>query len=245
MGQPDDRSPGAWPILGILGCLTVSVGLCNIVAIFFRQYLGHKLTAICLLGGGTMVGISVHMIENSQLCDENISFFYFVSLIMMLLPAIFYFLFRDGVEIWVKRKKRISKSNFRKLTTGKKNYWWYESLHKEAKIGFLYYLNKAFTILFVSTFALTLFLGFKKEMSLILCPMNVLLYTLSAIMTAFSRIQDNLDFHGTPFVIFAKSNNGGIDSLVFDFFMVIFNFMPAYAVLLMTAEIWGIPLPTL
>ena len=116
---------------------------------------------------------------------------------------------------------------------------------KEINLGFLYHLNKAFTVLFVLTFALTFLTGLKKEMALLLCPLHIFVYMLSAVTTAFYRIQNNLDFHGTPFVIFARSSNGGVDSVIFDAVMIGMSFMPAYAVLLMTAEIWGISLPNL
>ena len=176
----------------------------------------------------------------------TVSTFYFFALIMMVLPAIFYFLFRDGIEMWTKRKKRTSKSKFRNSLKGKKNYWWYEALHQEVNLGFIYHLNKAFTILFVLTFALTLLTGLKKEMSLVLCPLHIFVYMLSAVTTVFYRIQNNLDFYGTPFVIFNRSRNGGIDSVIFDVIMVVMiSFIPTYVILLMTAEIWGISLPNL
>lgn len=239
------QSVGGWPLLAIVGCMVMGVGLFNIVAAFIHQYLGHKLTAICLLGGGTVVALSIFMTQHPELYDRNVSIFYFVSLLMLFLPAIFYAWFRSSVGTWLNRSKRISKSRFRKLTKGKKNYWWYETLHKEEDLGLLYYLNKAFTILYVLIFALTLLTGFIKVMSLILCPMNVILYVLTAFMVIFSRIQDNLDFHGKPFVVFAKSYNNGIDSVIFDIFMVLFVFAMAYVNMMLTGNIWGISLPHL
>jgi hypothetical protein len=239
------QSVGGWPLLAIVGCIVMGVGLFNIVAAFIHQYLGHKLTAICLLGGGTVVALSIFMTQHPELYDQNVSIFYFVSLFMLFLPAIFYAWFRSSVGTWLNRSKRISKSRFRKLTKGKKNYWWYETLHKEEDLGLLYYLNKAFTILYVLIFALTLLTGFIKVMSLILCPMNVILYVLTAFMVIFSRIQDNLDFHGKPFVVFAKSYNNGIDSVIFDIFMVLFVFAMAYVNMMLTGNIWGISLPHL
>ena len=239
------QSVGGWPLLAIVGCMVMGVGLFNIVAAFIHQYLGHKLTAICLLGGGTVVALSIFMTQHPELYDQNVSIFYFVSLFMLFLPAIFYAWFRSSVGTWLNRSKRISKSRFKKLTKGKKNYWWYETLHKEEDLGLLYYLNKAFTILYVLIFALTLLTGFIKVMSLILCPMNVILYVLTAFMVIFSRIQDNLDFHGKPFVVFAKSYNNGIDSVIFDIFMVLFVFAIAYVNMMLTGNIWGISLPHL
>ena len=146
-------------------------------------------------------------------------------------------------SIWT--GKRTLAINGKLLKKGKKNFWWYETLHKEEDLGLLYYLNKAFTILYVLIFALTLLTGFIKVMSLILCPMNVILYVLTAFMVIFSRIQDNLDFHGKPFVVFAKSYNNGVDSVIFDICMVLFVFAMAYVNMMLTGNIWGISLPHL
>ena len=199
----DGRDFSGFGILAFWAALTVSVGLANIFFSIALQYHGRKFSIICLSIGGFALALSFFMIKNPQFYDPTVPTFYFFALIMMVLPAIFYFLFRDSVETWTKRKKRISKSGFRNLLKGKKNYWWYEALH-------------------------------------------IFVYMLSAVTTAFYRIQDNLDFHGTPFVILGRSRNGGIDSVICDIIMVVMIcFMPAYVVLLMTAGIWGIALPNL
>lgn len=241
----ESQSVSGWFLLGMLACLVMGVGLFNIVAAFIHQYLGHMLTLFCLLGGGAVVGFSIFMTQNPQLYDVDVSMFYFVSLFMMLLPAFFYVWFRLSVGNWLNRSKKISRSRFKKLTNGKRNYWWYEALHKEENLGAIYFLNKSFTIIFVTLFLLTLFTGYIKEMSLILCPMNVILYVLTAFMVMFSKIQDNLDFHGKPFVLLAKSSNGGIDSVVFDIFIVLFVLGAAYANMILVGNIWGISLPKL
>ena len=241
----NERDFSGFGILAVLAALTVSVGLANIVFSLAFQYHGQKFSIITLSVGGSALAFSFFMIKNPQLYDPAVSIFCFASLIMMGLPAISYFLFRGSVEIWIKRKKRLRKSRYRNLLKGKKNYWWYEALHKEVNLGFIYHLNKIFTALFALTFELTLLLGLIKEMSLLLCIIHVSLYTLSAIMMAFSRIQENLDFHGTPIVIWRKSRNGGVDSIILDAMMVIMSFAPAYAVLVMTADIWGFSLSIL
>ena len=240
-----EQSAGGWPILAMVGCMVMGVGLFNIVAAFIHQYLGHKLTAICLLGGGSFVALSIFMTQNPELYDENVSLFYFASLGMMLLPVFFYGWFRLSVGTWLNRARRISNSRVKKLTKGKRNYWWYEALHREENLGALYYLNKIFTVLYVLTFALTLLTGLFKTMSLILCPMHIFLYLLTAVMVTFCRIQDNSEVHGKPFVLWAKSGNGGIDSVIFDIFMVLFVLAMAYVTVMLVGDIWGVSIPTL
>lgn len=164
---------------------------------------------------------------------------------MLLVPTTFYLLFRSGVEDWVMRTKHISKSRFKKLKTGKKNYWWFEALRKEENLGKIYHLNKTFTLLYTILFVLTLFIGFKKEMHLILCPMNLILYILTAYMYLFSKIQHNILHYGKPFILLARSPNNSFDSSFFDIIAIVIILAPAYIVLVMTADIWGISLPTL
>ena len=237
IGLPEEQPRGGWPVVGILGCLVAGVGFCNIAAAFFHRYLGHKLTASLLLIGGAMIAASVLISKDPQLYNEDIFGFYFFSLFMMPLPSIFYFMFRFSVETYVLRVKQVSKSNFRNLLKGRKNYWWYEALHKEGYLGKIYYLNKIFTLLYITTFALTLITGFVKEMIFILCPMNLALHTLSAVMTAFARAEANRDRHGSAVVLWAKDKNGGVDSVLFDIFMVLFAFMPAYIIILLMQNI--------
>ena len=233
----DTQSMAGWVVLAVLGCLTIGCGLFNMVGIRYFQYSGHKWTVGFLTFGGTVVLFSDFMIRNPNLYDENFLGFYFISLFMMVLPPIFYIFFRDGMETMIARTKHIRKSRLINRTKGMKNYWFYEALHKEVNLGFSYYLNKIFIILYVSLFILTLFTGFIKTMTFILCSMHILLSILSAIMIGFARIQENLDYHGTHLVIWANSRNGGVDSIFLDIFIVLFALAPAYIVIMLMQTI--------
>ena len=239
IGRPTgEREFSGFGILGFLAALAVSVGLANIFFTLIFQYHGRNFSIATLSAGGFALVLSIYMIKNPQLYDPNVSMFYCVSLVMMIIiPPIFYTLFRSAVEMWGIRKKRVIKSKYRNLLKGKKNYWWFEALHQEINLGFIYRLNKAFTVLFALTFALTLLTGLKKEMALLLCPMHVLFYAILAIMTIFSRTQENLDVHGTPIVIFARSRNGGVDCILGDFIMVAMSFLPAYLIIILAQNI--------
>ena len=236
----DESFLGGWPVLAFFGSFVMGVGLFNVVAAFLHQYLGHKLTAISLLSGGALVGFSIIMTENPHLYDENISSFYFISLLMMLMPAIFYLLFRFSVNEWLKRSKHISRTKIKKLIKEKKNFWWYETLHREVDLGLIYYLNKSFTIVYILLLILTLLTGFIKIMSPILCVMNIILYLLTDFIVIFWRVQDNLDYHKKPIVLFARSSNGGIDSIVLDIAVILFVIMMAYVNVVLVGDIWGI-----
>lgn len=238
-GLNGKQNVSAFPVLTVLGALLIGVGLANILIAFFFQYRARKVTAPCLLIGGTMIVISDFMINNPQLYNPDVSALYFVSLLFMLfLPPIFYFLFRSGVEDWVMRTKRVSKSRIRKLKTGKKNYWWFEALHKEENLGGIYLLNKFYTLLYISLFALTLLTGLIKEMYMILFPMNVLLYALTAYMNEFSRVQHNIEHYGKPFVFLARATNKSWDSSLLDLIGTAVILSPVYIIVMIMQNIW-------
>jgi len=56
-------APDEWTlILGCAGAFIIGIGLFNIVAAWIHQYLGHLLTAVCLIGGGVITVISMYLL---------------------------------------------------------------------------------------------------------------------------------------------------------------------------------------
>ena len=49
-------------MLGLAGAFVVGVGLFNLVAAWIHQYLGHLLTAACLLGGTGLTLFSMYLL---------------------------------------------------------------------------------------------------------------------------------------------------------------------------------------
>ena len=49
-------------MLGYVGTFIVGIGLFNIVAAWIHQYLGHLLTAVCLLGGTALTLFSMYLL---------------------------------------------------------------------------------------------------------------------------------------------------------------------------------------
>ena len=119
-------------------------------------------------------------------------------------------------------------------------------MHEEVNLGSIYYINKAFIVLWPFLFVLTLLTGYIKVMSLILTPLHILLYLLTGCMTAFFYVQDKLDLYGKPVVLFRrKPYSKRVDSSIFDIFMVGFIVTIGYVVLMMAGKIWGISFPHL
>lgn len=52
------HSDSYWMLLGLVGGLFLGVGLCNIVTIIIKQYLGHIVTLVCFAIGGLLMLIS-------------------------------------------------------------------------------------------------------------------------------------------------------------------------------------------
>ena len=217
-----DEPVGGWAILAILGCLVIGVGLFNIVAAIIRQYLGHLLTAICLGGGGLIVALSIFMIEHPHLYDIDISMYYFVTLVFLLVPLIVYFFFRLNDIEYLSGKLKRRERTLRKSMKGKKNFWWYQKIHEEFDIGPIYYLNRAFTLLYLSAAAVTLVLGFFKATIPIVCAINLLTYAATAILWVYASVMYNINSYKSPIVLLRRSSTQRIDSSVLDIFSVLF-----------------------
>jgi len=207
-------------LVGYIGSFMVGIGLFNLVAAFVHQYLGHKLTAICIGGGGLLVAVSLFAVFNPQILpsmDMDIFMHYILSLVWLPLLAGYYYLFRCGVTKLLESKK-IRRSMLNKLKKGAKNFWWYEALHAEYNLGVIYYLNKVFTIAFaVLSFSMVTF-GFIKFMLIPNMVLYVILCVLSSAMSVFASVQHNMDKYGKPFVLLENSGYGfrHADSVVHD-----------------------------
>ncbi len=241
-----DESLGeAFFLPAMVGCFVIGVGLFNIVAAFIHQYLGHVVTAVCFLGGGAIVAFSVLMLKNPHLYNNDVMFYYFISLFLLLFALILYPLFRVSVGYWLKNTKKMKAPTIKNFKNDIKDYLWYEKLHRASNLGAIYYLNKIFTIVYLATFALTLLTGYIKVMSIMLCPLNIVVYVIMAIMMLFSRVQENLNYHKRVFVLFARSSNGGIDSIFIDIMMVLSVLIIAYVNALLACRVWEIDLTAL
>jgi hypothetical protein len=123
------------------------------------------------------------------------------------------------------------------LTTGRKNYWWFEALHKEEDLGGIYRLNKFYTLLYISLFSLTLLTGLIKEMYMLLCPMHAVLYALTAYMNAFSEAQHNIAHYGKPFVLLARTSNKRWDASLLDLITTAVILSPICVIILLMQNI--------
>ena len=142
---------------------------------------------------------------------------YFLTLTMLgVMPPVFYFIFRISVETWL-RRKRASKGKVKKLMKGKRNYWWYEGIHRLYDMGIWYHLNKLVTITYALALGLALLFGWHRAVAPIVCGLHVLVALVLAVMTLWGRVQDHLEQHGVPVVILRRNRLKRYDSIVMDF----------------------------
>lgn len=233
-----DAPGSAWVVIGYIGSFIVGVGFFNLMMKFAKLSIGIKFSLFSVLIGGALIAVSELLVFNSHLFNEDLVNYYFISLIFIIATLIFYAFFRGSVNYYLQNCKKISKTNINKHKKGKRNYWWYEEIHKEFGIGKIYYLNKIYTILFLSVFSLHLILGFFKVTSIITCLLSIILYVFSAIMWLFTSIQNNIEEHGCAFVLLAQRRNKGIDSSVLDLIIMLFFLGLAYAHIVITIGLW-------
>lgn len=225
--------------LAMVGCFIIGIGICNIVAAWIGQYLGHWVTFGSFLLGGLLVAISCVIIYTPDiygLFNEEMVSYYFASMLLLALPPIFYGLFRYSIGSWLKRKK-ISKSKIKKLKTGKKNYWWYEAIHRQYNMGLMYYLNKFFTVFYPITLGASVLLGWLWIMTPIVSGLYALISIAVAAMSLFASVQNNIDEYGVPVVILRWSKNKRMDSIIFDLAFAAFPLTAAYAHIIMMVRI--------
>lgn len=187
-----------------------------------------------------MVGVSVLFLYDQTLYtafDQEMVSYYFINVIFLCLPAIYYMMFRFGIESWL-RAKRIGKSRIKGYKKGKKNFWWYEKINEKYDLGLLYGINRLFTIAYPAALILHLLFGWIKLVSIPVSFLLVLSGGLSALMSLFSSVQSNKEMHGHPIVLIARSRNGGIDSFLLELIAAAFPLGMVYAELIIIADLW-------
>ena len=107
---------------------------------------------------------------------------------------------------------------------GYRNYWWYESIHKEAEIGWIYFLNKAFTVLVPLTIGLHLLLGWWK-------PLGIAVAGITCILCVMSLPLASVAFLALPEEKSDKNSPSPLSSLVGTIFpLILFVAIAKYVV---------------
>lgn len=156
-------------VLGIVGAFAIGLGLMNIAGLYDDTYFGHAITGIALGVGSLLILVSSFIMYIPSIYsefDERYVTLYYLLWIAQVVCAIWYMFFRKGVQQSL-RGKGISKTAIEKALKGCRNFWWYEAIQSEFNIGWIYHLNKAFTILLPVTCVTHLLFGWMKIVSLV------------------------------------------------------------------------------
>lgn len=157
--------------LGYLGCAVISLAI--IVALVELLHgrrsdpNGYKmiLLVLSLLGiGAVLIVISavvMYLPSAYRAFNQDYVMFYFVMWALLLTPGLIYLGFRTAVNLYLKGNGH-GKTAIKTKMKGKRNYWWYEELHQSYHLGWIYYLNKIFTVLYMGEVALHFGFGWWK-----------------------------------------------------------------------------------
>lgn len=233
-------SASGWYLLAIPCLFMIGVGLFSLVAARMGQYLGHKVTIFCIAGGFLIVLWSILLMYNEfphAVFDQELVEYYFINILFLSIMLINYPFFRSGMQYWFRyhKIKRIGRKDHLKW----KDFWWYEDLYRQYHFSFLYHLNRLFVILYPLTFCFNLLFGWIKIVSI---PVLILFATISILsvpMNLFSRRMENKQLHGHFFVLFARSENGGLDGIYIDLLAALMPVCLLYAELQMVTRLWG------
>ena len=215
-----DAPNSGWLMLGVMGAFVVGIGLFNIVAAFFDQYLGHIVTFGALLIGGAMIGASWFLLFDKKflsLFDSEMVSFVIINDLFLLLVLIVYIMFRFEVSKWLTAKHKVEEKDLNEMKKGKLNFLWYEQVNTQYPMGAIYGMNKLFTVLYPVTFLINIIFGFFKVMVIPIEVMSILIVLIAAIMFVFSITQENKALYGRAIVLARKNPvTKKLDSSVFD-----------------------------
>ncbi len=217
--------------LGYLGCAVVSIGvaIAFIKLIYFRRSEDHGSKMFLLVGGilsigAVLIAISVIVMYVPSVYnafDEDYVLFYFLMWALLFTPGFIYLAFRMAVN-WYLHGRGLSRTTIKKKTKGVRNYWWYEELNQSYHLGWCYWLNKIFTVLYLGAVALHLSFGWCKIASPVvafgislLSFMNIPMWVLvmaTEHLARTNRINKSLGPLGVFGMLFSAAN--GIAALI-------------------------------
>ena len=162
--------------------------------------------------------------------------YYLLSILLCLLPPIYYPFFRQAVKSRFIRKSTNQK-HIKTLMKGFRNFWWYEVVHAEFPLGMIYHANKLFVIMYPSVLFLALIFGWLRFAVPIISVLYGCICILTAGMSLFSSLEINIATYGKPFVLLKKTQNNGYTSSILDFATASFPLLAGYAHILMMLSV--------
>lgn len=204
-------------VLGIVGTFLLGLALFFLVgsiepeAFGFHIHASKYVSIFLLILSSLCLGVTLLFLFIPRVylhIQEQIVAIYFLLWGIQFLIVIAYLLFRLNVTACF-RREGLSKSYINARKKGKRNYWWYESLHTEHSLRYLYWFNKGFTLAALVTLTLQLLLGWWKPlMPLIACLSAIelacccIMLMGAGIRSAFSLLSDRKGIERTFLLVF-------------------------------------------
>ena len=127
--------------------------------------------------------------------------FYFFNIFFLLIYALMYGAFRDGVRAnhKISRKAKLK---------GAKNCLWFEGVRESKYLRASYYINKIFTVVYLFVATVVLFIGWFDFAKVIIVVLMGILGAFLIPMNFYAWIHCNKREYGKSFVLWIKRKNG-------------------------------------
>lgn len=221
--------------MGFVGAFFVGIGLMTLGSLVNGMYLSKWLTIIFVALGTLLIGISSAIMYipavYSQI-DEAFVTFYFMMWLFLSISGIWYCFFRGAVTTSL-REKGISKTQIEKSMKGMRNYWWYEEIHREFDLKIIFFVNKAFTIIYPAVIVIHFLFGWLKFLSPIIAFLLCVVCPLSSVMGAFLVLYYPSIMRHHPKKQYIWNEVGSVCLAVFPLLMMV-------AIVIYTLKMWNI-----
>lgn len=198
-------------LIGYLGAFLLGIALFALLGLSRKDHSSvHYVMTGIFVAGIVLICISlillyipsVHLLFQEEFVD-----FYFAHWVFMTIPAIWYAIFRIALFNSFRREKK-SRTFLKKSMKGIKNYWWYEQLNSEHGLGWIYHMNKCFTIMFATSLGLHFIIGWCRAFSALIATIFAISCIPCSAMWVFSSMQISQDEFGNKIVLFAPYIKG-------------------------------------
>ena len=198
-------------LIGALGVFLMGVSLSVLIGLGRKDHRSVFSFAVGGLAVGTVLicisSILLYIPGVYLLFDKKFIDFYFAHWMFMSIPAIWYAIFRLSLFQHL-RNQKTSRTFLKKSMKGLRNYWWYEQLNHETHLGWVYYMNKIFTITFATALGAQLFLGWWSLFSAFIVIVFVASCIPCSAMWLFASMQITQDEFGKRFTLWSSSIEG-------------------------------------
>ena len=175
-------------IYSICGSFVLGGGLTLCVAVDYDKEVFWRLCVYPIVIGALIVVCNIVCACNKELCsalNENLLTLQLTCYLSVFYFLLSYFIGRESITDYISAKTHLNEDQIDKRKNGFLNYLWYQKIHKEFDIGWIYYFNAFFTIILLLFLIGTSFLAFLKSISNVVILLGLIASLLSIILGTF------------------------------------------------------------